>query len=67
MTVYGLYFDKALYVSDYFNNRILKFPMNSTNSTFGIVVAGIGSQLNSPRGVIVDRNGIVYIADTSRK
>jgi hypothetical protein len=58
-----------LYVVDSGNNRILKFPPNSTNATYGTVVAGSSSggsgsnQLNDPRDLIVDMNGIIYISD----
>jgi len=68
-----IYFDykvtKALYVCDFSNYRVLKFPENSTRSTFGTLVAGNGTsgstmnQLKNAKGVIVDKNGIVYVAD----
>ncbi len=58
-----------LYVSDYENNRVLKFPSGSTSATNGITVAGgnnMGSgtnQLSMPYGVFVDLSGNMYVAD----
>jgi len=58
-----------LYVVDSGNNCILKFPPNSTNATYGTIVAGSSSggsssnQLNNPWALVVDRNGILYISD----
>jgi sugar lactone lactonase YvrE len=58
-----------LYVSDYFNHRVLIFPPNSTSTTMGIVVAGgngSGSalnQLNSPEGIALDKQGNLYVSD----
>lgn len=55
------------------NNRVLKFPSNSTNATYGTIVACVGSagggsnQLNTPRYVVVDRNEIVYVSDGSEQ
>ena len=60
--------DNALYVSDYFNNRVLKFPEGSLN---GSIVAGTGisgaalSQLHRPTGLHVDASLNVYVADTN--
>ncbi|CAF0904435.1 unnamed protein product [Adineta steineri] len=69
----GVYYDylytNSLYVADSGNNRIMKFTSGSTSSTFGTVVAGgngAGSganQLNTPRSIVVDSNGTLYIAD----
>ncbi|CAF1391657.1 unnamed protein product, partial [Didymodactylos carnosus] len=69
----GVYYDyqtEYLYVADYGNHRILRFPSNSTGGTNGTVVAGItaaggisSKKLNLPRDLIVDRNGIMYISD----
>jgi sugar lactone lactonase YvrE len=69
----GVYFDylytNSLYVLDSGNNRVLKFPSNSTSATFGIIVAGSNSsgngsnQLNNPRDLVVDSNEILYITD----
>ena len=73
----NVYFDylytDSLYVVDSGNNRILKFPMNSSNATYGTVVAGGNSsgsgsdQLDDPRAVLVGSNGILYISDKSEK
>lgn len=73
----NIYFDflytNSLYVADSGNNRIIKFPSNSTNKTLGIIVAGTGSsgnasnRFNYPRAVIIDRNGILYISDGCKK
>ena len=58
-----------LYVSDYENNRVLKFPPGSTGATNGVTVAGgnnMGSgtnQLSMPYGVFVDLSGNMYVAD----
>ena len=65
----GIYFDYALYVSDCYNHRVLKFPANSTNGTFGTLVAGNGvsgsgaNQISNAEGITVDENGVLYIAD----
>ncbi|CAF0822768.1 unnamed protein product [Adineta steineri] len=69
----GVYYDylytNSLYVADSGNNRILKFASGSTSATYGTVVAGgngAGSganQLNSPRSIVVDSNGTLYISD----
>ncbi|CAF4138493.1 unnamed protein product [Adineta steineri] len=71
----GVYYDylctNSLYVADSGNNRIMKFPSNSTNATYGTVVAGGhgagngGHQLNDPRSIIVDSSGTLYIADAN--
>ena len=76
-SMYSIYFDdiytKALYVSDYSNSRVLKFPANSTNGTFGTIVAGDGStgdaltQLSYPMGIIVDMHGLVYVLDGEKE
>ncbi|TAE24972.1 MAG: hypothetical protein EAZ91_19790 [Cytophagales bacterium] len=61
----------AIYVADYLNSRIQKFPPNSTAGTAGTTVAGgAGSgsgagQLDSPVGVFVDGSGAIYVADLS--
>lgn len=67
--ILGIYFDYALYVSDCYNHRVLKFPANSTNGTFGTLVAGNGvsgsgaNQISNAEGITVDENGVLYIAD----
>jgi len=58
-----------LYVADYLNNRVQKFPSGSDSTTNGVTVAGgngMGSnanQLNSPTGIFLDRSGNLYVAD----
>jgi hypothetical protein len=58
-----------VYVVDWDNDRILKFPNGYNSSTAGIVVAGgngYGSdpnQLAFPNAVIVDNSGYIYVAD----
>lgn len=71
--ILGIYFDyvytNALYVSDCYNHRVLKFSANSTNTTFGSLVAGNGvsgsgaNQISNAEGITVDANGVLYIAD----
>ncbi len=73
----SVYFDylytNSLYVVDTGNDRILKFPADSTGTTNGIVVAGGNSrgresnQLAYPRYVVVDNNGILYITDAGER
>lgn len=69
--------DDNLYVADTDNNRVLFYPKGSTTATrvygqladFTSTAANNGGRsantLDSPRGVYVDSNNIVYIADTS--
>ncbi|CAF1359271.1 unnamed protein product, partial [Adineta steineri] len=69
----GVYYDylytNVLYVTDQNNYRIMKFPSGSTSATYGTVVAGgngVGSganQLHSPRSIVVDSSGTLYITD----
>lgn len=73
----GVYFDylytNSLYVADTGNNRVLKFPADSTSATYGTLVAGSSSggsglnQLNAPRALTVDNNGNVYISDAGKR
>lgn len=73
----GVYFDylytNSLYVVDSGNNRVLKFPPDSSAATFGIVVAGssqrgnASNQLDEPRLVTVDIEGNLYITDGSKR
>ncbi|MDB5244092.1 MAG: repeat protein [Spirosoma sp.] len=59
----------TVYVADAGNHRIMKFPPNSSSGTAGITVAGTGTpgsganQLNNPKGVFVDKAGVLYVAD----
>ncbi len=70
-TSVGLFVDNYanIFVSDYFNNRVIMFPWNSTSGTQSVMVAGTGitgssaSQLISPFGLFVTDNGVLYIAD----
>ncbi|CAF1441000.1 unnamed protein product, partial [Didymodactylos carnosus] len=69
----GLYVDRFdnIYVSDWINDRVLKFPPNSNSSANGIMVAGTGmagsslNQLNTPWNIYVDEsdNDALYVAD----
>ena len=60
-----------LYVADWTNDRILKFPPNTNPSTNGTIVAGTGvagsalNQLNTPWNIFIDEsdNDALYIAD----
>ncbi|UJR34289.1 hypothetical protein I4U23_021693 [Adineta vaga] len=59
--------DNALYVADYGNHRVIKFPEGSAN---GSLVAGTGfpgnsfNQLDGPTGIHVDVSSNVYVADS---
>lgn len=63
----GIFLDKSfnLYVADYGNHRIQKFPIGQLN---GITVAGNGTPgsdtLNHPTAVLIDADGYLYICDT---
>jgi gliding motility-associated-like protein len=67
----GVFVDAGgnIYVSDYGYNRIQKFPPGSDSSTDGITLAGgheLGSapdQFGLPRGICLDRNGDIFVAD----
>ena len=62
---------KNLYVVDAFNDRVQKFPPNSTSNTGAITVAGgndYGSkanQFNGPAAVFVDKDGYIYVDDAA--
>ena len=69
-TPWNIYVDESdndtLYVSDYYNHRVMKWLSNATNGT--IVAGGNGpgslyTQLNLPQGIYVDSFGTIYIAD----
>jgi sugar lactone lactonase YvrE len=67
----GIFVDGAgyIYVADWVDNRVMKFPPNSSSATNGIIVAGgngQGSAMNqfaSPVGIFVDATGSIYVAD----
>ncbi|CAF1358470.1 unnamed protein product [Rotaria sordida] len=58
--------DHSVYVSDWVNNRVMKWEENAKE---GIVVAGGQgkgaslTQLDRPQGVVVDQLGTVYVTD----
>ena len=51
-----------IYVSDLGNNRLQKFPPNSTSTTNGVTISSPGSLL-TPEGVFADAIGNIYVAD----
>jgi hypothetical protein len=61
--------DNSLYVPDFGNHRVLKFPSNSTTATNGVTVAGIDTagmsldQLSYPTSVFKDAFDYLYVAD----
>jgi sugar lactone lactonase YvrE len=67
----GIYVDRSgyIYVADFYNERIIRFPPGSTSDTLGITVAGgngqgaAANQLNDPYSVYVDASGNIYVAD----
>jgi hypothetical protein len=66
----GIFVDRSgnLFVADYNNNRIQKFPPGSTSATNGVTVAGgngQGSAANqiTPVGVFLNNNGEIYVGD----
>ncbi|RIV20473.1 T9SS C-terminal target domain-containing protein [Fibrisoma montanum] len=68
----GLFVDdsRAIYVADQVNNRIMKFPPNSSSDTAGTIVAGNGygselNQLGYPTGVALDEQGAIYVSDSA--
>ncbi len=62
-----------LYVCDQGNNRIQKFPPNSTALTNGTTVAGTGTlgsavnELASPVGLYVDATGNIYVGENNNR
>jgi sugar lactone lactonase YvrE len=58
-----------IYVADYINERIVKFPANSISTTIGVTVAGGNGQGSAPNqfyvpsDIYVDASGSIYIAD----
>ena len=67
---HGIFVDQhlSLYVADFWNDRIQVFPVNERNGTtvIGAGASGVGRMitLNHPAGVVLDGNGLIYIADT---
>ena len=70
-SAYHIFVDnyENLYVSDTTNNRVLRFPPNTSSGTNGSIVAGDGTttlsnkSLNGPFGIFIDGAGTLYIAD----
>jgi hypothetical protein len=68
---YGLFVDTndTLYCSMPLNHQVVKKSLNDPEMTTVIVAAGTGSQgsafneLNAPRGIFVDVNSDLYVAD----
>ena len=59
-------FSGNLYISDYSNNRVMKWESGATEGT--VVAGGNGqgdatNQLNHPKGIDVDSSGNIYVAD----
>jgi len=58
-----------IYVADFYNHRVQKFPPNSDSTTKGITVAGGNGQGNAanqlfyPSSIFVDTKGYLYVAD----
>ena len=58
-----------LYVSDTNNNRVLRFPPNTSSGIGGSIIAGDGTagssngQFNGPFGIFIDTAGTLYVAD----
>ncbi|MGM9510762.1 putative Ig domain-containing protein [Larkinella sp. GY13] len=67
----GIAVDKNgnIYVTDYYNSRVVKFPPNSTSATLGTIVAGGNgrgsgpNQLYVPFHVVVDGSGNLIVSD----
>ncbi|CAF1284045.1 unnamed protein product [Rotaria sp. Silwood1] len=70
-TCYSIFVDnnENLYVSDFSNNRVVRYSSNSSSGMPGVVIAGraIGgsnaSQFNGPWGIFVNEVGTLYVAD----
>ena len=57
--------DDIVYVTELFNHRVSMFTSEGQFLTsFGTKGEGPG-QFNCPRGITVDRDGLVYISDIS--
>ena len=53
-----------MYVTEFGNNRVSVFTCEGEFLTsFGTFGNGPG-QFNGPRGIAVDKNGVVYVSDT---
>ncbi|CAF3366109.1 unnamed protein product [Rotaria sp. Silwood2] len=72
----GIDFDANgyMYIADYGNNRVQRFPPNSNSSTSGTTVAGIAggggstnSLLHQPADVMIDDNFNLFITDLANK
>ena len=71
---YGVFVDGLgnIYVADSGNDRIQRFPPNSSSATVGVTVAGgngrgstsTPSRFDDPSGVFVDGSGNLYVADS---
>ena len=67
----GIWFDSGnnMYVADYTNDRVQKFPPGSDSTSMGVTVAGgngTGSnanQFNKPYGVYLDRHDNLFVVD----
>lgn len=67
----GIFIDGSgsLYVADFENHRVQKFPPGSTGATNGLTVAGgngagpAANQFDFPDGLYVDNKGNLYVAD----
>ena len=56
--------DDVLYVTEWGNHRISMFTCEGKLiSSFGTKGNGPG-QFNQPRGIAVDKNGVVYVSDS---
>ena len=71
----AVFVDKAgyIYVDDAANNRIQKFPPNSTSATNGVTIAGgngfgpAANQFATPFSIWGDDNGNIYVADINNE
>ncbi|CAF1464805.1 unnamed protein product, partial [Rotaria sordida] len=61
--------NENLYVSDFLNNRVVRYSSNSSSGMLGAIIAGDGidgngiSQLNRPWGIFVNEAETLYVAD----
>ncbi|CAF3361968.1 unnamed protein product, partial [Rotaria sp. Silwood2] len=62
--------NENLYVSDTFNNRVIRFSSNSSSGMPGLIIAGNGiygsdaSQLARPYGIFIDEAETLYVVDS---